>query len=158
MTQFIALDCEMVMVEGYVHELARCSIVDYNGHVLFDKMIKPKGKITNYLTWVSGITPSNLKGAKSFDDHQNEILDILKGRTIVGHSLKNDFEVFPFEIIPLILFKALKYSVQEKNTRDLAHYNLLKKDQKILSLKKMVSEHLDMDIQNGQHDSVNFLP
>jgi len=83
----------MVMVEGYIHELARCSIVDYNGHVLFDEMIKPKGKITNYLTWVSGITPSNLKGAKSFDDHKTEILDILKGRTIVGHSLKNDFEV-----------------------------------------------------------------
>jgi len=141
LTSLVALDCEMVMVDRCIHELARCSIVDYNGHVLFDEMIKPKGRITNYLTWVSGITPAHLKHAKPFEDYKEEILEILKGRTIVGHSLKHDFEV-------------LNFFTPEKNTRDLAHFKLLKKEGKILSLKKMVSEHLDTEIQNGQHDSV----
>ena len=83
----------MVLVRGNIHELARCSIVDYDGKVLFDKLIMPKGKILNYLTWVSGITPESLKDAKPYEAYQTEILDILKGRIIVGHTIKKDFGV-----------------------------------------------------------------
>ncbi len=63
----MALDCEMVLCAdkygGNRHELARLSIVNYNGHSLFDEFIKPKSHISkfcindlaNYLTEVSGI-------------------------------------------------------------------------------------------------------
>jgi len=66
-TPYVAVDCEMVMVEGNRHELARCSIVNYNGHVLFDKFIKPKQRITNFLTWVSGVTPAKIKNSPTYD-------------------------------------------------------------------------------------------
>ena len=89
----VAIDCEMVIVDGYIHELARCSIVNYDGHVLFDKMIKPKKKVTDYLTWVSGVSADNLKDALPYDSYRKEILGILQGRIIVGHSIKNDFDV-----------------------------------------------------------------
>jgi len=81
------------MVEGNIHELARCSIVNYNGHVLFDQFIRPTKRITNFLTWVSGVTPAKIKNCKTFPECKNEIYKILDGKTIVGHSLKNDFEV-----------------------------------------------------------------
>ena len=66
----MALDCEMVGVEGSQEALARVSIVNYNGHVLMDKFVRPKKRITDFRTWVSGVHPWNLKeenGSISFD-------------------------------------------------------------------------------------------
>ena len=48
----------------------RVSIVNYHGHVLMDKFVRPKHRIVDFRTWVSGITPSNLKvenGAISYE-------------------------------------------------------------------------------------------
>jgi len=58
----------MVEVDRNIDGLARVSIVNYNGHVLMDMYVKPEGHITNYRTWVSGITPYNLKGATPFKE------------------------------------------------------------------------------------------
>ena len=53
----------MVQCENNSSELARVSIVNYNGHVLIDSFVRPNKKITNYLTWVSGITFAKIKDA-----------------------------------------------------------------------------------------------
>lgn len=47
-SQIVAMDCEMVGVglSGKQSALARCSIVDYNGEVLYDKHVRPAEKIT----------------------------------------------------------------------------------------------------------------
>jgi RNA exonuclease 4 len=45
---------------------SRASIVNFNGHVLYDSYIKPEQRITNFLTPVSGITPQSLKTAPTF--------------------------------------------------------------------------------------------
>eukprot|EP01017_Pseudomicrothorax_dubius_P033168 TRINITY_DN4413_c0_g1_i2.p1 TRINITY_DN4413_c0_g1~~TRINITY_DN4413_c0_g1_i2.p1 ORF type:complete len:249 (+),score=28.77 TRINITY_DN4413_c0_g1_i2:78-824(+) len=67
-TPIVALDCEMVMVQGNQHVLARCSIVNYNGHVLLDMFFRPRQRVSNYLTWVSGITASDLSNAPHYDE------------------------------------------------------------------------------------------
>ena len=52
----------MVEVDKWGEGLARVSIVNYNGVVLMDKFVIPEGdEITNYRTWVSGVTPNLLK-------------------------------------------------------------------------------------------------
>ena len=51
----------MVGVAGIGEALARVSIVNYHGHVLYDKYVRPEGKVTDFRTWVSGITPFHLK-------------------------------------------------------------------------------------------------
>lgn len=38
----------------------RVSVVNYNGHVLYDKYVKPLGRVTDYRTWVSGVQPFHL--------------------------------------------------------------------------------------------------
>lgn len=65
-TPVVSLDCEMVKC-GDESELARISIINYNGHVLMDEYVRPKKYITNYLTWVSGITRNNIANAKTYD-------------------------------------------------------------------------------------------
>lgn len=61
------MDCEMVGLGPFRESgLARCSLVDYYGAVLYDKFIRPEGEITDYRTLVSGITPQHMEDATPF--------------------------------------------------------------------------------------------
>ncbi|XP_053318371.1 apoptosis-enhancing nuclease-like [Spea bombifrons] len=112
----VAIDCEMVGTGpgARVSELARCSVVNYSGEVIYDKYIKPELPITDYRTRWSGITKIHMKNAISFKTAQKEILNLLKDNRVVGHALQNDF-------------KALKYFHPSAQTRDTSKIRLLKK-------------------------------
>jgi RNA exonuclease 4 len=87
-TPVIALDCEMVEINGCSDGLARISVVNYNGHVLMDEYVRPPGRITNYRTWVSGIKSVHMLDATPFKEIIPRIHKLLgNGRIIVGHSL-----------------------------------------------------------------------
>lgn len=61
------MDCEMVGLGPHNESgLARCSLVDAQGAVVYDKFIRPEGEITNYRTSVSGITAQHLQEATPF--------------------------------------------------------------------------------------------
>ncbi|RHY01675.1 hypothetical protein DYB25_001595 [Aphanomyces astaci] len=64
----VAMDCEMVGVGvgGTRSVLARCSIVDFNGDVVYDEHVKPLEKVTDYRTHVSGIRSKSFRNAISF--------------------------------------------------------------------------------------------
>ena len=79
---------------GKKHDLLRnfrVSIVNYNGVVIYDKYVMPKGRVTDYRTWVSGVRPENLlekNGAISYDKAIKDTHRILNScKQIVGHSL-----------------------------------------------------------------------
>ena len=98
-TKVVAVDCEMVEVDRWGEGLARCSIVNYYGHILMDKYVIPDGNVTNYRTWVSGVTPDHLrpdKGAITDQQAKKMAHNILKDKIIVGHSLKHDFDVMEY--------------------------------------------------------------
>ncbi|KAM3609255.1 uncharacterized protein V6R79_012014 [Siganus canaliculatus] len=94
-TTVVALDCEMVGTGpgGRCSELARCSILDYHGNVLYDEYVKPCQTVTDFRTRWSGIRKHHLHNATPFDQARKEILSILEGKVVVGHSIYNDFEV-----------------------------------------------------------------
>ena len=66
LTKKIALDCEMVGVgfDGKQHMLARVSIVNSHGHVVYDSFVAPQETVIDYRTPVSGIKPANLKNGR----------------------------------------------------------------------------------------------
>ena len=68
----------------------RCTIVDYNGGVLYDSFIRPNRRILSLRTFVSGITQRDMANATPIDDARREILDILQGRLVVAHDIKHD--------------------------------------------------------------------
>jgi DNA polymerase III epsilon subunit-like protein len=93
--QCVGLDAEMVGVGlyGEASSVARVVVVDWDGQVIFDEYIKQTQPVTDYRTFVSGITPEHLSTATlSLRDARKRILKILYGRLLIGHALKNDLK------------------------------------------------------------------
>lgn len=64
-TKILALDCERILTKKG-DRLARVSIVNFYGNVVFDTLIKPWAKVIDYREWITGIKPSDLKHAPSY--------------------------------------------------------------------------------------------
>ncbi|XP_053810682.1 apoptosis-enhancing nuclease isoform X1 [Vidua chalybeata] len=148
--KYVAIDCEMVGTgpQGRVSELARCSVVNYEGDVVYDKYVQPELPIMDYRTRWSGITKQHMKNAIPFKAAQAEILKILKDKIVVGHAIHNDFQ-------------ALKYFHPKDRTRDTSQSPALKKRAGLpiranVSLKNLARHLLHKKIQVGckGHSSV----
>lgn len=111
-----AIDCEMVGVgpEGSESTLARVSIVNYHGAIVLDRFVRPREKVTDYRTWVSGVREEDLRNgelafaggggseadgsldsnaAPTFVEVQKEVATLIKGRILIGHAISNDTDV-----------------------------------------------------------------
>ncbi|XP_013810943.2 interferon-stimulated 20 kDa exonuclease-like 2 [Apteryx mantelli] len=149
-SKLVAIDCEMVGTGpgGRVSDLARCSIVSYDGDVVYDQYIRPANPIVDYRTRWSGIKRHHMVNAVPFGKAQREILKILSGKIVVGHAICNDF-------------KALKYFHPHSLTRDTSKIPLLNRkggfpENVSISLKRLTKQLLRKDIQVGKsgHSSV----
>jgi len=148
LTKVLALDCEMVGggVGGQLSLLARVSIVNASGDVVYDTFVTPTERITDYRTQWSGIRPKDLIGAPTKQSVVEKVRSILAGRILVGHALQNDLE-------------ALNISHPESHVRDSSRYpqfmrKLICGKLKPKALRHIVAEELDMTIQTGEHDSI----
>lgn len=143
--KYIAMDCEMVGVGPGAHEsaLARVSLVDFHGRQVYDSFVKPKERVTDWRTFVSGVSPKQMRFAREFEEVQKVISDILQDRILVGHDLKHDLD-------------ALKLSHPFKDIRDTAKYHTFKKygNGRKPALRNLAQEVLGMDIQQGAHSSI----
>lgn len=91
--RLIAVDCEMVLtVSG--SSLARITLIDEDGSVLLDELVKPDQPIIDYLTRYSGITPARMKTATcSLRRAQKYVRKLVNHNVIlVGHGLENDLK------------------------------------------------------------------
>jgi RNA exonuclease 4 len=144
--KYMAIDCEMVGVgpEGLTSALARVSLVNFHGQVIFDKYVRPVERIVNYRTEYSGIRPHHMKDAIGLREAQEEIFALIQDKVLIGHSLLNDFRV-------------LFYNHPRKLTRDTSKYRPFRKiaKGKSPSLKRLAQEFLGLTIQEGEHDSVD---
>lgn len=142
--KFVAIDCEFVGVgPGDESALARVSIVNYFGVELLDTYVKPEGRVTNWRTWVSGVAPQHMHSAISFNEARKKVGEIISDRIVVGHAVHNDLS-------------CLNISVPKHRIRDTSRFPDFKKlnGGKTPALKKLCLVLLGIDIQNGQHSSV----
>ncbi|XP_042345749.1 interferon-stimulated 20 kDa exonuclease-like 2 [Plectropomus leopardus] len=149
-TKFLAIDCEMVGTgpKGSISQLARCSLVNYDGDVVYDKFINPSVPVTDYRTRWSGIRRSDLVNATQYSEARREILRLLMGKVVVGHAIHNDFKV-------------LGYAHPAALTRDTSRIPLLNlkagfAEHECASLKRLTKAIFNRDIQTGKrgHSSV----
>ncbi|XP_033958342.2 interferon-stimulated 20 kDa exonuclease-like 2 [Pseudochaenichthys georgianus] len=149
-TKFLAIDCEMVGTgpKGSNSQLARCSLVSYDGDVVYDKFINPPVPITDYRTRWSGIRQRDLVNATPYIEARKEILRLLMGKVVIGHAIHNDFKV-------------LGYAHPGVLTRDTSRIPLLNRragfaPNEVASLKRLTKAIFNRDIQTGRkgHSSV----
>lgn len=144
--KYIAIDCEMVGVGPPPHlesALARVSVVNYNAEQVYDSYVKPQEEVTDWRTHVSGIQPKHMLHARSLEEVQADIAALLKGRIVVGHSVRGDFE-------------ALFLDHPKRDVRDTARHPPFRKFAGGGSpkLKILASELLGLEIQVGEHSSI----
>jgi RNA exonuclease 1 len=140
----ISVDCEMCKAENDEYVLTRVSLVDWDGNVVMDKLVKPDLAIKDYLTQYSGITAAMLNDVTTtLADIQKELLELVTPRTIlVGHSLNSDFNALklthPFLIDTGILYPHPRGPPYKQ------------------SLKWLAQKYLHREVQKGSkgHDSV----
>lgn len=140
----LSVDCEMCKSEDDQLVLTRISLLNWDGSVALDKLVKPDVPIKDYLTQWSGITAAMLKDVTTtLSDIQKELLDLITPRTIlVGHSLNSDLNAMklthPFLIDTGILFPHPRGPPYKQ------------------SLKFLAQKYLHREVQKGAngHDSV----
>ncbi|XP_069140825.1 uncharacterized protein [Argopecten irradians] len=145
LTKAMALDCEFVGIGANSKQnmLARVSLVNHFGHCVYDTFVKPQEEVTDYRTWVSGVREEDLLTGVEFSEACKTLAEMIKGRVLVGHALKNDLKV-------------LYLSHPKKLIRDTSKYKPFRQmfDGKTPSLKKLTAKVLDIDVQEGEHSSV----
>jgi DNA polymerase III epsilon subunit-like protein len=85
--KYAVLDTETTGLYGEVIELA---IVDINGNILFDKLLRPKCKIEEGAMGVHGITEAMVTDAKTFAEEWQEIHAALDSRVIIAYNVDFD--------------------------------------------------------------------
>ncbi|KAE8389190.1 Nop53-domain-containing protein [Aspergillus alliaceus] len=144
--KYVAMDCEMVGVgpnPDHDSALARVSIVNFNGEQVYDSYVRPKEMVTDWRTHVSGIAPRHMAEARSLEQVQKDVAEIMDGRILVGHALRNDLD-------------ALLLSHPKRDIRDTSKHPPYRKIAAGGSprLKMLAAEFLGLDIQGGAHSSV----
>ncbi|GJE99633.1 ribonuclease H-like protein [Phanerochaete sordida] len=96
--QIHAISCAVVGIgaSGDTHMVARVSIVDYKGNVIYDHFVQPTNAVADHRTNTTGITAANLRpehGALPFATVQQQVAAVIRGKVIVGHSLWMDLSV-----------------------------------------------------------------
>lgn len=148
--KYLALDCEMVGTGPPPHAdnvLARASLVNFHGEQIYDSYVQaPQGiKVEDYRTFVSGIKPHHMRPgyARPFTEVQNDVANLLDGRILVGHALRNDLST-------------LLLSHPKRDLRDTARHPKFRIESrgKAPALRNLAKSELGLDIQTGEHSSV----
>lgn len=144
--RYLSLDCEMVGVgptPDLTSALARVSIVNYHGVQIYDSYVRPKELVTDWRTPISGILPSHMRSARSLEDVQTAVAGLLDGKILVGHGVRHDLEV-------------LMLGHPKRDIRDTSRHPAFRRLAmgKTPSLKRLAKELLGVDIQGGEHSSV----
>ena len=126
-----------------ISALARVSIVNYHGVQVYDSYVLPKEPVTDFRTYVSGITPHSLKRARTFEQVQRDVAELFNGAILVGHAIQNDLD-------------ALLLGHPRRDIRDTSKYPKFRAFSagKTPGLKKLAKEVLGVEIQGGMHSSI----
>ncbi|KIO32908.1 hypothetical protein M407DRAFT_65934 [Tulasnella calospora MUT 4182] len=146
---FVGLSCITVGTGqgGTISMLARVSVVDTGGNVLYDAYVKPTSKVESYRFATTGLDASYFVSGEypvPFEEAQLTVARWLAGKIVIGHQLWLDLQV-------------LGLPHPAVDTRDVSLYlpfrATLKRPNEILGLPTLVWHLMRRKIQAGFLDS-----
>ncbi|KAF8640507.1 hypothetical protein AX17_000169 [Amanita inopinata Kibby_2008] len=123
--------------------VGRVALVDYRGHIVFDKFVAPTLPVTDYRHSTTGMSEADLYSSEAwtFTAVQQYIANLIKGKILVGHCLWNDLSVL-----------GIPHSAAA--TRDVALYqpfrNALRTPQQVIGLQTLAWQLMCRRCQEGQ--------
>lgn len=84
------LDVETTGLSYHDDEIVEIAVLDADGNVLLDELVKPSGTIPAEATAVHGITPEHVQDAPEFSAIAKRLQAIIDGRKIVCHNANFD--------------------------------------------------------------------
>lgn len=123
--------------------LARVSVANFNGDQVYDSFVRPKEMVTDWRTYVSGVSAKDMAHARTFEDVQRDLAGLLDGKILVGHAVRNDLD-------------ALLLGHPKRDIRDTSKHPPYRK---IVGggsprLKVLAAELLGLEIQEAAHSSI----
>ena len=140
-SEYVGIDCEMLSTVDNVSELCRVSIVDIDGNVLLDEIVKPRARVVSYRTMIHGISPRMLFRARTFDRVKAEVMKIIENKILIGHAIGNDL-------------KALELELPEDRYKDTQKLYRHSHGKGQISLQKLALAELNRTIQVLHHSSI----
>lgn len=142
-----AVDCEMVGVGPRKESaLAEVSIVAFNGRELYHEYVIPNKPVTDYRTFVSGITSNILKEkGKPENDIKKTLRTFLNNKALIGHGLINDITVMGLSVPESLQWDTTKIPLFMRQTP----YGALQPKK----LKQLVKNFVGKNIQTGEHSA-----
>mmetsp|Transcript_46833 Transcript_46833/g.114208 ORF Transcript_46833/g.114208 Transcript_46833/m.114208 type:complete len:640 (-) Transcript_46833:123-2042(-) len=148
--QAIAIDCEMCESEdpltGAKNHKALCRLSVVNAEkpdeVLLDTLVKPSWPVTNYRTWINGVTKESLDSVEFTLRHAQAFMMALCSdeTVIVGHAVQNDLVALNMEH-DVVADSSFLFHAKDSTTAT-------------VSLKDTVKSVIGVDMPET-HDSVN---
>ncbi|KAJ3491027.1 hypothetical protein NLI96_g966 [Meripilus lineatus] len=143
--KFLSISCTVVGIGegGGTSMLARVAVVDYRGQTVLSTYVQPSMPVWDYRTATTGIEPEHLApgNALEFNDVQAQILNLIPGKILVGHSIWNDLSVLGVRH-PAVA------------TRDVALYqpfrNALKTPKQVVGLRTLMWHLMRRRCQDGK--------
>ncbi|KAG8893547.1 hypothetical protein FRC01_013523 [Tulasnella sp. 417] len=129
---------------GTISMLARVTVVDTKGNVLYDAYVQSTSKVESYRYATTGLNETHFENAVPFEEAQLTVARWISGKIVVGHQLWLDLQV-------------LGLPHPAVDTRDVSLYlpfrTTLKRPNEILGLPTLVWHLMERKIQERFLDS-----
>jgi len=143
--RIVFMDAEFVRCNDRMAP-ASVTIINYDGLTVFNKIIKPRDEVIDYVKFITGFNKQILENGMPEDDALDIINKILVGKILVGSDLTLDIKYLEIRIGDLLGIRDLSTALVLQDKLEIYDHRI--------SLRDMVKYFWNIPIHKGVHTSL----